>query len=43
MPKEHLTMQRAILHVLSCSADHFGVGEHAAEAILNQWKEQYAA
>jgi hypothetical protein len=36
-------MPRAILRVLSCSADHFGIGPQDAEAILNYWKEQYAA
>lgn len=43
MPQDHLIMPRAILRVLSCSADHFGIGQQDAEAILNYWKEQYAA
>ncbi|MDF1630508.1 MAG: hypothetical protein P1U78_11995 [Alcanivoracaceae bacterium] len=43
MPKDHLTMPRAILRVLSCSADHFGIGQQDAQEILNHWKEQFVA
>lgn len=43
MPKPSHTMSCAILRVLSCSADFFGIGQHDAETILNQWKENYVA
>jgi hypothetical protein len=43
MPKPAHTMNCAILRVLSCSANFFGIGEHDAEAILNQWKENNLA
>ncbi|MFN3714736.1 MAG: hypothetical protein ACK4SX_13855 [Alcanivoracaceae bacterium] len=43
MREDHLIMPRAILHVLSSSADHFGIDRQDAQAILNHWKEQYAA
>jgi hypothetical protein len=43
MREDHLIMPRTILHVLRCSANHFGIDPMDAQTILNHWKEQYSA
>ena len=43
MSNRNPLMIRAILQVLSHSADDFGVGRHHAEIILNRWKENHLA